>query len=113
MSEVTLGGYMAKHERAAAFGGSDGQAYSVGIYVDEEPDARGRYGAALLFVRWSPGGDRRSPGLRSGGPSSPARTYSGRSPTGERVVAQMLINLTSVEQCCASLSASTRWRHGR
>ena len=58
MSEVTLGGYMAKHERAAAFGGSDGQAYSVGIYVDEEPDARGRYGAALLFVRWSPGGDR-------------------------------------------------------
>jgi hypothetical protein len=58
VSEVTLGGYMARHERAAAFGGSDGQAYSVGIYVDEEPDARGRYGAALLFVRWSPGGDR-------------------------------------------------------
>lgn len=58
MSEVTLGGYMARHERAAAFGGSDGQAYSVGIYVDEEPDDRGRYGAALLFVRWSPGGDR-------------------------------------------------------
>ena len=58
MSEVTLGGYMARHERAAAFGGSDGQAYSVGIYVDEEPDGRGRYGAALLFVRWSPGGAR-------------------------------------------------------
>jgi hypothetical protein len=49
---------MAKHERAAAFGGSDGQAYSVGIFVDEEPDARGRYGAGLLFVRWSAGGDR-------------------------------------------------------
>ena len=47
-----------KHERAAAFGGSDGQAYSVGLYVDEEPDERGRYGAALLFVRWSPAGDR-------------------------------------------------------
>ena len=29
---------MAKHDRAAAFGGSDGQAYSVAIYVDEEPD---------------------------------------------------------------------------
>jgi len=58
VSEVTLGGYMARHERAAAFGGSDGQAYSVGIYVEEEPDNRGRYGAALLFVRWSPGGDR-------------------------------------------------------
>jgi hypothetical protein len=58
VSEFTLGGYMQKHDRAAAFGGSDGQAYSVAIYVDEEPDVRGLYGAALLFVRWSPGGDR-------------------------------------------------------
>ena len=58
MSEFTLGGYMQKHDRAAAFSGSDGQAYSVAIYVEEEPDLRGLYGAALLFVRWSPGGDR-------------------------------------------------------
>jgi hypothetical protein len=58
MSELTLGGYMAKHDRAAAFGGSDGQAYSVAVYVDDEPDVRGLFGAALLFVRWSPGGDR-------------------------------------------------------
>jgi hypothetical protein len=58
VTEFTLGGYMQKHDRAAAFGGSDGQAYSVAIYVDEEPDIRGRYGAALLFVRWSPSGDR-------------------------------------------------------
>jgi hypothetical protein len=58
VSDFTLGGYMAKHERAAAFGGSDGQAYSVAIYVDGEPDVRGLYGAALLFVRWSASGDR-------------------------------------------------------
>ncbi|HEU5050187.1 MAG TPA: hypothetical protein VFU00_07705 [Gemmatimonadales bacterium] len=58
MSEVTLGGYMDKHDRAAAFGGSDGAAYSVAIYVEEEPDDRGRYAAALLFVRWSAGGER-------------------------------------------------------
>jgi hypothetical protein len=58
VSEFTLGGYMRKHERAAAFAGSDGQAYSVAIYVEEEPDVRGLYGAALLFVRWSPSGDR-------------------------------------------------------
>ena len=56
--EITLGGYMTKHDRAVAFGGSDGQAYSVAIWIDEEPDERGRYGAALLFVRWSPAGDR-------------------------------------------------------
>ena len=49
---------MAKHERAAAFGGSDGRAYSVAIYIEDEPDLRGLYGASLLFVRWSPGGDR-------------------------------------------------------
>ena len=47
---------MPKHDRAAAFGGNDGQPYSVAIWVDEEPDERGRYGAALVFVRWSPAG---------------------------------------------------------
>jgi hypothetical protein len=46
------------HERAPAFGGKDGEAYSVATFVDDAPDASGRYGAALLFVRWSPGGDR-------------------------------------------------------
>jgi len=54
--EATLGGYMAQHGRAAAFGGSDGHAYSVGLYVDDDPDERGRYGAALLFVRWDAAG---------------------------------------------------------
>ncbi|MDZ4675233.1 MAG: hypothetical protein SGI84_12310 [Gemmatimonadota bacterium] len=48
---------MRKHDRAAAFGGSDGHAYSVAILVDDEPDEQGRYGASLLFVRWNPGGD--------------------------------------------------------
>jgi hypothetical protein len=58
VSEFTLGGYMQKHERAAAFGGSDGQAYSVAIYVEDDPDPRGLFGASLLFVRWSRGGER-------------------------------------------------------
>ena len=54
--EVTLAGYMAKHERPAAFTGVDGQAYSCAIWVDDDPDNRGRYGAALLFVRWDAAG---------------------------------------------------------
>jgi hypothetical protein len=58
VSEFTLGGYMRKHDRAAAFGGSDGRSYSVAIYVEDEPDRRGLYGASLLFVRWAPGGER-------------------------------------------------------
>ena len=56
--EVTLGGYLAKHDRAPAFGGSDGQAYSVAIWVEAEADERGRYGASLIFVRWDGGGER-------------------------------------------------------
>lgn len=58
MSDFTLGGYMATHDRAVAFSGRDGQAYSVAVYVDDEPDQRGRYAASLLFLRWGPGGDR-------------------------------------------------------
>jgi hypothetical protein len=57
MSEFTLGGYMASHDRAAAFTGSDGQAYSVALWVEDDPDPRGRYGASLLFVRWGKSGD--------------------------------------------------------
>jgi hypothetical protein len=30
----------------------------VGTFVDETPSPQGRYGAALLFVRWSDAGDR-------------------------------------------------------
>ncbi len=56
--ETTLGGYQRVHQRAPAFGGTDGRAYSVSTFVDEEPNAEGRYGAALLFVRWSDAGDR-------------------------------------------------------
>ena len=46
------------HERAPAFGGKDGRAYSVATFVDDAPDGRGLYAAALLFVRWSDAGDR-------------------------------------------------------
>ena len=56
--DLTLGGYMARHQRAAAFGGSDGHPYSCAPYVDDAPDERGLFGAALLFIRWSAAGDR-------------------------------------------------------
>lgn len=58
IDDSTLGGYLETHERPPAFSGTDGSAYSAAVYVDEEPDAEGRYGAALLFVRWSPAGDQ-------------------------------------------------------
>jgi hypothetical protein len=54
--DTTLGGYQAVHHRAPAFEGADGQPYSADTFVDEQPDAFGRYGAALLFLRWVEGG---------------------------------------------------------
>lgn len=55
--DSTLAGYLTRHERAPAFEGSDGRAYSAAIYTPDEPEADGRYGAALLFVRWTPAGN--------------------------------------------------------
>jgi hypothetical protein len=48
----TLGGYMAVHDRPAAFEGTDGFSYSVDIAVDERGDA-GPYAGYLLFVQWA------------------------------------------------------------
>ena len=55
MDDTTLGGYQRVHGRPPAFGAPDGHAYSVGTFADDAPQG-GRYGAALLFVRWSEGG---------------------------------------------------------
>lgn len=52
-SDDTLAGYQAVHGRAPAFEGSDARAYSVGVFSDDDPGPDGRYGAALIFIRWS------------------------------------------------------------
>lgn len=56
--DATYGGYLARHDRPPAFAGCDGQAYSVGVLVDELSDGTGRFGAAFVFVRWTATGDR-------------------------------------------------------
>lgn len=53
-AEETLGGYQAIHGRPPAFEGSDGRSYSAGIFSEDIPAPDGRYGAAVIFVRWSP-----------------------------------------------------------
>lgn len=50
----TIGGYMAVHQRPAAFEGPDGRAYSVDI-VASPADEPGQFGAFFLFIRWSMG----------------------------------------------------------
>ena len=54
MEDDTLAGYQQVHGRPPAFEGSDGRAYSAGLFSDDDPDAAGLYGASLLFIRWSP-----------------------------------------------------------
>jgi hypothetical protein len=54
MDDTTLGGYQQVHGRPPAFGAADGQNYSVGTFADDSAE-QGRYGAALLFVRWGEG----------------------------------------------------------
>ena len=51
----TIGGYMAVHDRPAAFEGSDGASYSVEIVTDVSDVKDGAFGAYLLFVRWREG----------------------------------------------------------
>ena len=49
----TLGGYMAVHDRPAAFEGSDGFSYSAEIVIDRTGDAAAPFAAYLLFVKWA------------------------------------------------------------
>lgn len=51
----TIGGYMAVHDRPAAFEGSDGASYSVEIVTDASGDKARPFAAYLLFVRWRQG----------------------------------------------------------
>ena len=70
----TLGGYMAVHDRPAAFEGADGYSYSVEILIDEDPSAGERpWGAYLFFVRWA----------RIGASDAEARAEAGRLPLSE------------------------------
>ena len=48
----TIGGYMAVHDRPAAFEGSDGLSYSVEICTDETGEGDRPWGAYFLFLRW-------------------------------------------------------------
>ena len=57
MEDTTLGGYQQVHGRPPAFGGNDGQAYSVATFTDDTAEP-GRFGAALMFIRW---GDAEKP----------------------------------------------------
>lgn len=52
--DLTLGGYVAKHDRVPAFEGADGQPYTVDVDVVEEHDDPGLpFVAFFVFIRWA------------------------------------------------------------
>jgi hypothetical protein len=52
-ADDTLSGYVTVHGRPPGLEGSDRRPYSVAVFSDDDPGPDGRYGAALIFIRWS------------------------------------------------------------
>ncbi|HET6230331.1 MAG TPA: hypothetical protein VFE05_09710 [Longimicrobiaceae bacterium] len=51
--ESTLGGYMAVYGRSAAFEGTDGEPYTVGIEAEQAAEGAHPWVGYLVFLRWS------------------------------------------------------------
>jgi hypothetical protein len=76
----TIGGYMAVHDRPAAFEGSDGFSYSVEILTEPVDDEQAAF---FLFVRWArigaqvPEGHLESDYVARGATGTEARSMAG------------------------------------
>jgi hypothetical protein len=52
--DLTMGGYVAKHDRVPAFEGADGQPYTVDIdVVEDDGDPDNAFVAFYIFIRWA------------------------------------------------------------
>ena len=51
----TLGGYIAVHNRPAAFEARDGSSYSVEILTDADAEEGAAFSSYILFIRWREG----------------------------------------------------------
>jgi hypothetical protein len=80
----TIGGYMAVHDRPAAFEGSDGASYSVEISVDETGDSSSPFASYLLFIRWGQGEP-----FASGHLETPYLFYAHTADEARRLIAQL------------------------
>ncbi len=52
-TDLTLGGYIAKHNRPPAFEGCDGQPYTVDLDTEATSDPERPFVAFFLFIRWA------------------------------------------------------------
>jgi hypothetical protein len=97
----TLGGYMAVHDRPAAFEGADGFSYSTEILADETGEADRPFGSYLLFVRWA----RIGAASPAGHVESPFVAY-GTTPE-EAIGAAGALSLSAVKQVLDGLIAAS------
>jgi hypothetical protein len=95
----TIGGYMAVHDRPAAFEGSDGFSYSVEILVERDDERPPSWAAFFMFVKWArvgaqtPGGHLESPYVVRGATEAEARDRAGQLTLSEvRVLLESLID---------------------
>ena len=51
--DLTLGGYIEKHDRVPAFEGADGMPYTVDIDTEDTGDPERPWVAFLMFIRWA------------------------------------------------------------
>ncbi|MGH7483809.1 MAG: hypothetical protein ACRELV_16800 [Longimicrobiales bacterium] len=51
--DVTLGGYITKHDRPPAFEGEDGRPYTVATDAEETGDPAHAFEGFLVFIRWA------------------------------------------------------------
>lgn len=80
----TIGGYMAVHDRPAAFEGSDGASYSTELVVDKTDDESAPFGGYILFIRWGQGEP-----FASGHLETPYLFYGRSDEEARRMVAQL------------------------
>lgn len=53
VSDLTLGGYLEKHNRPPAFEGADGQPYTVDVDTEATNDPARPFAAFFVFLRWA------------------------------------------------------------
>jgi hypothetical protein len=106
----TIGGYMAVHDRPAAFEGADGYSYSVEILTQHEPEESPPWGAFFLFVRWARIGAQSPEGhLESGYVARGATEDEARARAGQLSLAETRIVLVGLVAAAGGAKPSRRW----
>jgi hypothetical protein len=108
--ESTIGGYMAVHDRPAAFEGSDGFSYSVEIIAERTDAPSDPWQAFFLFVKWARLGAQSPEGHLESGYLAGAPTESeARARLGERPLADVKSILDQLISERTGGTAGRRW----